>query len=303
MKKVLFVLIIALAFTAVFALSVSASEEINVFLNGEFLDFDVPAQAINGRTMVPMRKIFELLGATVKWDNSTQKITATKDDTTISMQIGNNVMKVNGNKITLDVSPKIIDGRTLVPVRAVAESFDTHVIWDDSANTVLLSTYIPFDTPKQTFDYLCDWILEYGDAFANYTYIGWKVEDGVTVQIRCYPDAVNGRNCIRFCLNTISKDDWLTTVSIWETHDVSGVYASFDGSTTESEIQGNINMEKHTDNYPIKSVQCKLGEGDTELGMLEETRKRINYLLKECDILLSVYNTGVTLNTLGFKKY
>jgi Copper amine oxidase N-terminal domain. len=96
-----------------------------------------------------MRKIFESLGAAVDWNETTQTITATKDDTKIVMQISKNDMQVNDKTITLDVPPQIIDDRTLVPVRAVAESFDADVSWDNEKQVVSITTTDdPIPTPQ-----------------------------------------------------------------------------------------------------------------------------------------------------------
>jgi hypothetical protein len=124
---------------ATFTTHVMAEENIKVVLNGAELSFDVPPQLINNRTMVPMRKIFEALGATVDWNNSTQTITAKKDDIVIIMQIDNSVIKVSGKDITLDVAPQLVDNRTLVPVRAVAEGLAAGVKWDDGTQTVIIT--------------------------------------------------------------------------------------------------------------------------------------------------------------------
>ena len=167
MKKLFLTLLTMIMTISILAVPVSAIDEIWVYLDGQRLEFDVQPQIIDGRTMVPMRKIFESMGATVEWENSTQKITAKKQDTTVIMQINSNVLSVDENAITLDVPPQLVDGRTLVPVRAVAESFDIHVLWDDIYKNVMLSTYIPFETAVQAFDSLCDWLLENGKAFGE----------------------------------------------------------------------------------------------------------------------------------------
>ena len=86
--------------------------------------------------MVPLRAIFEALGATVDWNGETQTVTSTKDDTTISLTIDNPVMNVNGEEVTLDTSACIVDGRTLVPVRAISEAFKLKVDWDNDTKTV-----------------------------------------------------------------------------------------------------------------------------------------------------------------------
>lgn len=104
-----------------------------------------------------MRKIFEALGATVEWIDSTQTITAKKDDIVIIMQINNITITVSGKEISLDVPPQLVDGRTLVPVRAVAEGLDAEVKWDDATKTVIITkeenstaTPLPTATPTPT---------------------------------------------------------------------------------------------------------------------------------------------------------
>lgn len=118
---------------------VMADENITVLLNGEELEFDVPPQMIEDRTMVPMRKIFESLGAEIEWDDATQTVTAAQGDAVVIMQIGNAVISVNGTEIELDVPPQLVDDRTLVPVRAVAESLNAQVEWDDATQTVIIT--------------------------------------------------------------------------------------------------------------------------------------------------------------------
>jgi len=114
---------------------------VNVRLDGNYLFFDdVPPQIIENRTMVPLRVIFEALGADIDWDGDTQTVTATRGDTIVVMQVGNRVITVDGAEVELDVPPMIIDNRTLVPARAVAESFGVDVDWDVDTQTVVLTT-------------------------------------------------------------------------------------------------------------------------------------------------------------------
>lgn len=158
--KSLFVRLISLvcAVLMIFSFSVTANEQqpISVTIDGEYLTFDVLPQAVNGRTLVPMRAIFEYLGANVEWIPENQGITATKDDTKIQMQLNNNTMYVNDQKIILDVGPVAINSRTLVPVRAVSEALDAYVGWDGARHTVRILTNnsdIP-DKAQGTWQYL-----------------------------------------------------------------------------------------------------------------------------------------------------
>lgn len=93
---------------------------------------------VDGRTLVPLRAIFEAMGAEVNWDNNTQTVTATRNGTAISLAIGSDKLYVNGEERTLDVPAQLINGSTMVPVRAVAESFNCEVDWNDGARRVYI---------------------------------------------------------------------------------------------------------------------------------------------------------------------
>lgn len=112
---------------------------VTVYLNGSKIIFDQLPVIDNGRTLVPLRAIFEKLGATVEWDGATNTVTATKDGTTVSLTINNTTAYKNGEPITLDVPAKIVGGRTLVPVRFVGDCFGAKVEWDGSMSKVSLS--------------------------------------------------------------------------------------------------------------------------------------------------------------------
>ena len=106
-------------------------EEIGVFINGTRLEFDQPPIMDGDRVLVPMRGIFEYLGAAVSWEEATQTVTAVKDDVTILLQIGSNTLIKNEETILLDVPAQLVGERTLVPIRAVAESFGATVEWNE----------------------------------------------------------------------------------------------------------------------------------------------------------------------------
>ncbi len=118
---------------------VKVAELIDVEVNGKKLFFDQPAMIINDRTLVPMRVIFEELGATVSWDNATETVTAVKDGKTIKLKIGSNIMTINGETKTLDVSASIKNDRTMVPVRAVSEALGAKVEWDGVNSRVIIN--------------------------------------------------------------------------------------------------------------------------------------------------------------------
>ncbi|MDO4301947.1 MAG: stalk domain-containing protein [Clostridia bacterium] len=114
---------------------------IKVTVDGNTISFEQPPVIIEGRTLVPLRAIFEALGAEVEWDGETKQIMAFKDDVAVLMTVNSNVMTsgtVGGTAkdTNLDVAPTIINGSTMIPARAIAESFDCSVTWDSSTKTV-----------------------------------------------------------------------------------------------------------------------------------------------------------------------
>lgn len=137
MKKILSVALCVLMLFA--CLNVSA-QNISVELDANKLEFDTPPTNIDGRVLVPVRAILEAMGATVLWNAETRTVTSKLNNTTVVMTIDSCEMKVNGEKKNIDVPAKIIDDRTMVPARAVTESFGAEVLWDAHNTTVKIFT-------------------------------------------------------------------------------------------------------------------------------------------------------------------
>lgn len=108
-----------------------------VFINGNRVRFDdQPPVVEEGRTLVPLRAIFEAIDAEVLWDGATQTITAKRGSKTVKLKIGSNEIDVDGNIKVIDVPAKIINERTLVPLRAVSEAFECYIVWDEIGKSV-----------------------------------------------------------------------------------------------------------------------------------------------------------------------
>lgn len=129
-----------------------AADGIRVLVDGRELKFDVAPVLENNRTLVPMRAIFEALGAEMYWDNDSQTASALKADTGIAVQIGNPTANVNNKAVGLDVPPKIIGGRIMVPLRFVSEALGCKVGWDGKTLTVTITSADVADTPEKTPD-------------------------------------------------------------------------------------------------------------------------------------------------------
>jgi len=170
MKKIISILLSATCVLSSLCVA-NANKEINVTLNGEKIFFDVAPQIINERTMVPLRAIFEALGATVDWNGDTQTLTSTKNDITVKLTINDSTMYVNNTPVILDSPAFIIDGRTLVPLRAISEAYQANVAWDSDTSTALITAEgVSYVAP--TFD----------DISANITQISGFIAKGMYLE-------------------------------------------------------------------------------------------------------------------------
>ncbi len=120
----------------------SVDYKTQVIYDGTRIMFDTAPIIENGRTLVPLRAILEEIGASVLWDEENQIISAFKGDTTIKLQINSNKMYKNSEEIIIDAPAKLVNGRTLVPLRAIAESFNCNVNWIDYAGIIEISSNI-----------------------------------------------------------------------------------------------------------------------------------------------------------------
>ena len=134
MKKMICLIIILTGMMGI--VNARAERDILVYVDRERLASDVAPQIINDRVMLPFRSVFEKMGASVQWLENEKKIVAKKDNITIEMIIGENLMLINSEYYKSDTAPVIIGERTLVPVRICAETFGCGVKWYDKSRVV-----------------------------------------------------------------------------------------------------------------------------------------------------------------------
>ncbi|RAP76604.1 stalk domain-containing protein [Paenibacillus montanisoli] len=138
--SVFLVLVFMLSFFLSFSASAAIQSEISVFIDGNKIAFEAPPTMENGTTLVPMRKIFEEQGATMKYEATTKTVTAVKDTITIKYQIGAKTATKNGKSISLAVPGMIIKSSTFVPLRFVSEALGSSVGWEGSSKTITISS-------------------------------------------------------------------------------------------------------------------------------------------------------------------
>ena len=118
----------------------NGNDRLEVFYNDEVISFDVEPIIENGRTLVPMRAVFEAMGCAVYYsaDDGKQIISARRGNDNLLLTIGENKMYFNSEEKELDVPAKIKDGRTLVPLRAISEAFECEVHWYGDTKTIYI---------------------------------------------------------------------------------------------------------------------------------------------------------------------
>lgn len=113
-----------------------ASAAVSVTLDGSPLAFETAPIIENGRVIVPMRGILQPLGYAVQWQEETQTVLAEKEGVSITLPLGKNTATVNGEAVSLDAPARILNGRTFVPLRFLAEYSGANVAWDGGTESV-----------------------------------------------------------------------------------------------------------------------------------------------------------------------
>ncbi len=182
MKKFLIisVFILSLVFLCVTS---NAQQGVSVYLDGQKIEFDVEPCIINGRTLVPVRAILEAAGATVGWDSATSMITASKDNTFISFAIDNTTLAIKQNgrtrNVEFDVAPCLINGKTFVAIKHVAESFGINVGWNGELQKVILDSNYKVSSVPNKIEF-SDFYLPEGMRVGDYHSLSGMISaDGV----------------------------------------------------------------------------------------------------------------------------
>lgn len=149
------ILVAAICLCCTFFVSADAGPAISV--DGKPVKFMGPGPRRKlGRVLVPLRGVFEMMGAHVKWDDDSQTVFANRNDTEVELTIGSNNATVNGRAVLMDVPAQLIGGSTFVPLRFLSESLGARVDFDDATNTINIQSGYPHkdhvDDPVRSTD-------------------------------------------------------------------------------------------------------------------------------------------------------
>ncbi len=114
---------------------------VQLVIDGQVINPEVPAQLVNNRVMVPVRAVAETMGLSVDYNQRDKVVYLTKGDTRIQLEVDKHSVIISNSKaLWLDQTPMVIDDRVMVPVRVVSETFGAQVAWDDKSKTVSITT-------------------------------------------------------------------------------------------------------------------------------------------------------------------
>jgi hypothetical protein len=172
MKLKLFVATVAAALALT---STCFAQDINVSLNGNVVNF--PNQkpvVVDGRTLIPLRGVFDNMGYAIDWNGNTKTVTLTKGSDTIVITIGENQYYHNNQAVSLDVPAQIINGSTMLPLRAIGDATGAEILWDADTklativDSTLADTSAPQATVIATSQQEADYITSYTEIMKEY---------------------------------------------------------------------------------------------------------------------------------------
>ena len=251
MKKFFAFVFLALAI----GVSAASAEGITVNIEDSPLSFDVEPFIEDGTTFVPMRAIFEALGASIDWNGETRTVTSVKDNNEISLTIDSNIASKNGITRLLRQAPKIVSDYTMVPLRFICESLDCVVYWDAETKTIDITTENPLLGKTMllfgdSVGYGANWEGGYGKIIGE--------ENNMTVTNKCRSSSVFTRNvkvndtedrlrpCIIDAVDSVDGDSYDYIVveggvnDYWNHTELGALTEGFEGVFNEETFAGAI---------------------------------------------------------------
>ncbi len=264
------VLALLVAFTSVLAAVPGAKAEsittIEVYIgkntgtvNGKTTTLEQGAVIKNGRTMVPLRFITDAMGATLAWDAATKTANITLADNKIALTIDNAVAKVNDYDVALDAPATIINGKTVVPVRFVAESMGATTAWDATLKKVTVQFSMDWLTNKAVVPFWEAMNAALGKSMADLTKEFNATHPSMEVQL--LPVASYGALSTKIIGALAAKDPPLLAQAY--ENDAAQYGTGFQLSTLDSYINGPNGLSKAeiADFFPVLWEDGKLADG------------------------------------------
>ena len=148
-------LLILNTLTTVFAAGTAITLQVDnntINIGNRSISIDTAPVIMNGRTLIPVRGVSEAMGGNVNWNNDTKTVTITLGSNKVEMTIDSTTAYFNDKAQTLDVAPVVLNGRTMLPARFIAESFGFDVNWDNDTKTISITPRQEISTETTTVE-------------------------------------------------------------------------------------------------------------------------------------------------------
>jgi len=177
-NKLLSGLIVLIMLVQPIVATAAVDDSIKISIDGVIISLDQTPYISESRVLVPLRGVFEYLGILVDYNETTKQVIAKSDDVEIVMNIGEDLVLLNGQITELDVGTILKSGRTYVPIRFIAEAFGHFVDWDGENRTVIIETdkgtpFIDESLPVVASREALTALLSYNESLTNYIYGGF----------------------------------------------------------------------------------------------------------------------------------
>lgn len=195
-KKIFLATLMLLLIISIPICAMASPKPIEIYINGEKVESDVAPIIVNDRTLAPVRVISENLGAEVYWDNDNRLVQVETPSKTIILKIDDTRALVDGQEVVLEVPAKIVNDRTMVPLRFLGETLGAEVSWDNDLRRVIInrSGSKVVDLAYETIDGKPTVIIK-GDSLLEYTTVEIEDDNKLVIDIKSHLDTL--KNALR----------------------------------------------------------------------------------------------------------
>jgi uncharacterized secreted protein with C-terminal beta-propeller domain len=184
MKNLNKIFILTLILILCFSITVFAQDAIKIYVDNEEVFLDVVPFVENGRALIPLRDVFEKLGAKVDWNKSLQEVVIKDNNNEIEMILGKDKVMVNGIIKDIDVPTKMINSRTFAPLRFIVENLGHTVRWDGNTGSIYITKNTAVSADKNVISTVGTKenliaLLEYSSKLHNYILMERSVVNGI----------------------------------------------------------------------------------------------------------------------------
>jgi len=263
------VLVVILVFS--FGMTAFGAQAVSVYVDNEKIEFDVAPIVEDGRTLVPLRGVFEKLGARVDWNKNISEVVIKDENNEIEMILGKDKVIVNGEVRDIDVSTKMINSRTFAPLRFISENMGHTVRWDKDTNSVYITRENTSNAQRSQFlkvgskeNLLA--LLEYNGKLYNYIWAvrGIAVDDAVVnkeanaslemVEAPATPDSSDTNNQVE----GVQEGDIIKNDGKYIYINTSGGLKIIDSNPSAPKVAATVNVPENTSVSEIFTAGNKL---------------------------------------------